>query len=129
MPRQKKQPKKIWDFVKGISELLKSLPDALDWLVRVMERIIVLGIACAILFVGFQVLAGKQIQPEEKSALTKMAENWRIIFVVLVPLFYLTIRTFIEEIVEAFGVKRKKKELIPPRQEEEEEDVRPSEKV
>jgi hypothetical protein len=86
--------------------LVKVIPLALDWLVRVMERILVLAIAFVACYVGWQIVLGHQMSDVERHGLAKAAENWRIVLVLLVPILYLTIRTFIEEVVEAFGMKR-----------------------
>jgi hypothetical protein len=40
-----------------------------------------------------------------------MNENWKVGLLILLPLFYRPIRTFLEELREAFGMKRTPREV------------------
>lgn len=84
---------------------VKRLPDLLDWLVAVFERLLVLGIAVAVLWAGYRLGAGKATQ-NEKDTIFKLGENWKAALFLLIPLFYKTVRVFLEEVQEAFGMKR-----------------------
>lgn len=77
----------------------------MDWLVSFVERAIVLMLGFAIVYLSFALLAGRDSQADI-DIISKLAENWRIVFFLLIPIFYRVIRKFLEEVYEAFGMKR-----------------------
>jgi hypothetical protein len=80
----------------------------LDWLVSVAERLIVLGLSGLVFHFGYHVWRGT-LSADESKILPLLGQNWKIIFVLMVPLFYQTIRTFLEEVQEFWGMTRPKK--------------------
>ena len=77
----------------------------LDWLVSFLERLVTLSIGVAIGFVGWRLISSKTA-PE---VVTTLGQNWKALLLLLVPLLYQTIRKFLDEVEEAFGMKRQKK--------------------
>jgi hypothetical protein len=77
----------------------------LDWLVSVAERLLVLGMTVAIFRFGYQVVRGNSTV-EQMSVLRFFADNWKIGIIVLVVLFYGTVRIFLEQVQEVWGMKR-----------------------
>jgi len=84
---------------------VRRLPDFLDWLLAVVERSLALGIALVVFWVGFRLASGKAT-PNERDTIFKLGENWKAAFFLLIPLFYKTVRVFLEEVRGAFGMKR-----------------------
>jgi hypothetical protein len=82
----------------------------LDWLVMVAERLIVLGLCSAIFYVGYRFLSGRATT-EDKELVTAASNNWKTVLLILIPLFYQTVRVFLEEVQEAFGMKRRQRQL------------------
>ena len=65
-----------------------------------------LSIGMAVAYVGWHLLfTGKQ--PADVLATVNL--NWKALLVLLVPLLYQTIKRFLEEVEEAFGMKRQPK--------------------
>lgn len=85
----------------------------LDWFVKVAERLMVLGIMYVVFYFGHLFYRGS-LSKEQNNAIEFAAQNWKIVFILLVPLFYLTVRTFLEEVQVAAGMTRAKKALEPP---------------
>jgi hypothetical protein len=82
----------------------------LDWLVKVAERLMVLGIAYVVFYFGYRFYHGS-LSKEEDASIALAAQSWKIIFILLVPLFYQTVRIFLEEVQVAAGMTRVKKAL------------------
>ena len=87
----------------------------LDWTVGVAERLVVLAIAFVAFYVGFQTLRGTS----EKPLLEALSANWKGLLLLLVPLFYRTVRGFMERVEEAWGMKTRSstKQTDPTKQE------------
>jgi hypothetical protein len=100
-------------LVRSISE---GILGCLDWLVRLAERLIVLGLAFVILRFGYRLIFWP-IPPDATDWITKIAANWKAVILLLIPLFYRTVRIFLEQVEEAFGMKR------PPQKSSEEEEA------
>ena len=84
----------------------RSLLTFLDWCVSVSERLVVLSIGMAVAYVGYRLLfTGKQ----PADVLATLNLNWKALLVLLVPLLYQTIKSFLDEVEEAFGMKRRPK--------------------
>lgn len=89
--------------------LSKVLPAAvlsiLDWLTRVVERAVVLAIAFAVFYFFWHIIHGNQSQVSSaEHALEVCSQNWKGLLILLVPLFYRTIRTFLEKVRRAWGM-------------------------
>jgi hypothetical protein len=91
---------------------------ALDWLVSVAERVVALGIACVIFYTGLLLVSGVKAVPKPSNIqttmprlaaveiLTAVSENWKALLILVIPLFYRTIRGFVERMEEGpFGTK------------------------
>jgi len=87
-----------------VPPIASAVPAFLDWLLSIVERLLVLGISFVIFSVGYQMMKGRA--DREIAALAKVGESWKMLLLLLVPLFYRTVNRFIEEAHEAFGVKR-----------------------
>ena len=86
--------------------LIRDLPRLLDWLLAVAERLFVLCVLSGIFYLGFRAIRGT-ISQEQKKLLPILADNWKIAILLLIPLFYQTVRIFLEEVQEFWGMKRK----------------------
>jgi hypothetical protein len=78
----------------------------LDWLVALLERLITLSIGVAVFIVGWRLVWGKSAA----DVLTTVNQNWKALLIILIPLLYQTIRKFLDELEEFYGMKRKKKD-------------------
>ena len=87
---------------------LSDLPDWLNWLLSVVEPLVVLLITVLTSYIAWCLAISKSADKQAHAlALIKgIAENWKAVLVILVPLFYRTIRIFLEQAEEALGVKR-----------------------
>ncbi len=108
----------LWGWVREV----RQLPKLLDWALAVVEPLVALGFACAVFYLGSRVVFGTASE-DERRLIKDVSENWKIAVVVLVPLFYRTVRIFLEEVVEAAGMKRRPRQEI--REDEEASPVRP----
>jgi hypothetical protein len=84
------------------------LSSSLDALVAIVERIFVIGIA---VFVGWLLVAlvlGSTPVAETRAArvLILFNDHWKALLILLVPLFFRTIRGFIEEVQEFAGMRK-----------------------
>lgn len=87
---------------------LSRLPDFLNWLLSAIEPLIVLGITVSVSY-GAWCLIMPEANGRQARILALMKginDNWKAALVLLVPLFYRTIRIFLEQAEEAMGVKR-----------------------
>lgn len=86
-----------------------QLPDWLNWLLSVIEPLVVLAIAFVILYIGYCTVfrPASQQQAWFKELLEEFNNNWKAGVLILIVLFYRTVRTFLEQAEEAFTVKRK----------------------
>jgi len=66
--------------------------DSLEWLLKVAERLLVLALTLAVFVVGWRLLFTPST---EQPAVLKV--DWRILPVILIPLFYRPLRDFVEE--------------------------------
>jgi hypothetical protein len=93
---------------------LAELPEWLNWLLSLVEPVIVLGIAFCIAY-GAWCLVTPELNGRQAriiSAIKVLSENWKSAMLLLVLLFYRTIRMFLEQTEEAWGMKRKKTDPI-----------------
>ncbi len=97
----------VWGYVREV----RQLPKLLDWFLGVVEPLLALGFAAALFYLGVRVVLGKA-STEERNLIKDTAENWKIVVIILVPLFYRTVRIFLEEVREWAGMKRKPRHEI-----------------
>lgn len=105
----------IWTWIRALPRWILLV---LDWLVSVAERLVVLGVVCAIFYIGRLWVSGAM--PISKLGITAptistspaaeilkaISENWKALLLLLIPLFYRTIKGFIERMEEGpFGTK------------------------
>lgn len=99
---------------------MRAILGVLDWLVSVAERLLVLGLSFVIFYFGYQLVRGNST-PSQLAVLKFFADNWKIGIIVLVVLFYGTVRIFLEQVQEVWGMKRPlslvtdKPEPMPPK--------------
>jgi hypothetical protein len=87
---------------------LSDLPDWLNWLLSVVEPLVVLGISAWIAY-GAWCLVRPEVNGRQARILVLMKhmnDNWKAGLILLVLLFYRTVRIFLEQAEEAWGVKR-----------------------
>ena len=83
----------------------------LDWLVMIAERLTALGVTALVFWFGWRFVLGRDVKIQE-SVLDKMSTNWKALLILVIPLFYHTIRTFLEEVREFGGMKRAKMDAV-----------------
>lgn len=85
--------------------------ELLDWSIGFVERLVVLGAMLLTVFVVAALVCANYKTLPDASTIARVVrhihENWRAFIVIFTPLFYRVIRKFLEEIDEAFGMKRK----------------------
>ena len=87
---------------------LGELPDWLNWVLSVVEPLIVLGITVSVSY-GAWCLVRPDVNGRQARIIVAMKginDNWKAALILLVLLFYRTIRIFLEQAEEAWGVKR-----------------------
>lgn len=89
---------------RGLKAIPRGILAALDWLVGVLERLTVIAIGCIVFYTGWQFLQGSVTQ-SLRDTVKALSDNWRILLLVLVPLFYRAVRSFLERLEEAWGMK------------------------
>ena len=95
---------------------LAPLPEWLNWCLAVVEPLVVLAIATVILYLGYGAVfqpQGNAMGPSLKELIEEVNDNWKAGVLLLIVLFYRTVRTFLEQAEEALGVKRKLQRLRP----------------
>jgi len=85
--------------------MMKTILRGLDWLVSVVERLLVLGLSFVVFYFGYQLVRGNSM-PGQLAVLKFFSDNWKIGIIVLVVLFYGTVRIFLEQVQEVWGMKR-----------------------
>jgi uncharacterized membrane protein YGL010W len=98
----------------------KRLLDLIDLILHFNEGLLVLVITWVIICVGWRLIW------EQREGQPILKVDWRIFLLLLVPLFFRPIRTFIEEAVDFLGIKRERRGKTSP--EEEVEKVKPRQK-
>jgi len=99
---------------------MNAILRGLDWLLGIVERLLVLSLACFIFYFGYQLVRGNSI-PEQLAILKALSDNWKLGLIVLIVLFYGTVRVFLEQVQEVWGMKRPlpgvpdKPEPLPPK--------------
>jgi len=99
-------------FLRLLSSILgklTQLPDWLDWLLSVVEPAVVLAVTSVILYIVYWLVFGPEQDPRQarfRELIKGVSDNWKAGLVLLIILFYRTIRIFLEQAEEALGVKR-----------------------
>ncbi len=86
-----------------------TIPDSLNWLLSILELLIVFAIT---LLVGFAIccfLWDTGQVPRFTKLIQVINENWKASLVLLIPLFYRPVRAFLENLEEAGSLKRGKR--------------------
>jgi hypothetical protein len=109
-----------------VLERLSGLPDWLNWLLSVVEPLLVLGITASVGYVGYR-LVFVPSQPSRTAELLKfiqtVGENWKAAVILLLILFYRTVRVFLEQIEKGpLGMERRR----PLQVQEPEEEANPT---
>lgn len=68
----------------------------LDWLLCFAERLVAIGVCVAVLYLGFRLTFGRASQSDAQS-LSTLSQNWKVLLLVLVPLFYPTVKKLVQE--------------------------------
>jgi len=98
------------NIISGVTRVRQVFREILTWLdgiVSVAERLLVLAMTAVVLHFGYHAWRGT-LSANEKEIVSILGKNWKVVFILMVPLFYQTIRTFLEEVQEAWGMKRAK---------------------
>jgi hypothetical protein len=87
----------------------------------VIEFLVVLliGVGLSLFFVyevWWVIFSGVGRQPRLTSALELISKNWKAGLLLLVPLFYRTVRTFLERVEEAWGMKARSPQAMETKQ-------------
>jgi ABC-type spermidine/putrescine transport system permease subunit II len=91
------------------------LPSLRNAVFAVVEPAVVMGLAVltaysALALICFPVLNERRIRV--KDAIETLGRNWVVVTVILVPLFYRTVRSFLDELREGpFGMKREPRRI------------------
>ena len=91
-----------------IRRIFVGIPKCLDWCVSVVECLIVLGVSVVVFHFGYHVWCGT-LSPGERDTATLVSQNWKILVILMIPLFYQPVRIFLEEVQEVWGMRRPKK--------------------
>jgi hypothetical protein len=85
----------------------------IDRILRILEittlLVLVAGMVIVAFYESFWIFWGDLASSRHARLATVMRElneNWKPTLLILVPLFYRTVRTFLEQVEEAFGMKR-----------------------
>lgn len=92
---------------------LASFRSACHWTatgaIKAAETLTVLGVFGVASYIGWWLVFGDVKDPRHDrmlSLLGTVSDNWKAFLLLAIPLFYRTVRTFLEEVQEAFGMKR-----------------------
>ncbi len=92
----------LWTIIQALPAwIIKTL----DWIVAATERLIVLAIAFTAFYTGWIAFRGDTKSSDTfAQALKTLSENWKGLLLLLVPLFYRTIRAFLERVRKFAGM-------------------------
>jgi hypothetical protein len=96
----------------------ETIPDYLNWLLSILELLIVFAIASLVGYAVFCFLLGTSQEVRFTRLMQVVNENWKAALVLLIPLFYRPIRVFLENLEEAGSLKRRKSIPASSQQEE-----------
>ncbi len=101
----------------------ETIPDFLTWLLSIVELIIVFSIALFTGYLAFCFLFETSGELRITRLMQTVNQNWKAAIVLLIPLIYRPLRTFLEDLQEAGPFKRKT--LTPSDKQEETNPVSP----
>jgi hypothetical protein len=85
---------------------LVRLPDWLSWLLSVIEPLTVLAATYLMCYVAYWVVfTGGQWHTHLVMTIRELNDNWKAGIIILIVLFYRTIRAFLERVEEFWGMK------------------------
>lgn len=88
---------------------LAQIPEWLDWILSAIEPIVVLAVAFVVAYVVYwAVFSTGHWHDHIVTTVKELSDNWKAGLMLMVVLFYRTVRMFLEQAEEAFGVKRKR---------------------
>jgi predicted ABC-type exoprotein transport system permease subunit len=87
-------------------QIMKLILEILDWAVMVVERLLVLALGFLVFYFGYLLLRGSFTQ-NQSDILKSLSDNWKVGTILLIALFYGTVRKFLEEVHEAWGMKKR----------------------
>lgn len=94
-------------FVQGSPAAIVAI---LDWVVAVIERMVVIAVALIAFYSGWLAFH----EPGKSDALTQtlkaLSEYWKGLLLLLIPLFYRTVRTFLEKVRKFAGMETETEE-------------------
>src|SRR5271167_311634 len=76
----------------------------LDWIIGLAERLVVIAIACVGFYIGWGAFHTADQTKFMKDMLNPLSENWRALLPLLIPLFYRTVRAFLERVEKFAGM-------------------------
>ena len=89
--------------------VLRATPNALlgvlDWFLNLAERLIALGICAMIFYLGFRFVSGAASESDSK-LFALAASNWKVLLLILIPLFFPTVKKLFLEAKEIGWYKR-----------------------
>jgi hypothetical protein len=95
----------------------ENVPDLLDWIVSVLSRVFICCATLGLLWYGGWAAHGDPFSRHLfKQTATYLGKNWGVGMLIILPLYYLPVRKFLEELETFYGAKRRS----PPKAEEKE---------
>jgi hypothetical protein len=86
-------------------------------LLRIVEYVSVIGVFLVIWYAAWFLVTKEPANPTRQrmlSLLQTINDNWKAFLLLGIPMFYRTVRTFLEEVQEAGGMKRGRQEPKEP---------------
>lgn len=100
--------RKVFQTIKKLSQL----PDWLNWLLSVVEPLLVLGIGGMLCYIAYRFVFIPEQRPQDSQLLSfikAVSDNWKAGLILLLVLFYRTIRVFLEQVEKGpLGMERRK---------------------
>ena len=104
-------------YLSSISGVLATVMRVLDWVLGIAGRVAILAGAAMVVYAIFQLFFGAE-EPDQSRAgkvLALLNANWKAILLVLLPLLYLPLKTFLDSITEVtFGGTKFRRGKYPP---------------
>lgn len=82
--------------------------EILDWIVKVAERLVVLALVLLVFWFGYHLYCG-DAAGYQVAVLKALGDNWKALLILLLVVFYDSVKTFLEEVQEFGGMKRERK--------------------
>jgi hypothetical protein len=102
----------IWEIVRKSTRkliaLILSIPKRillfLDWMISMSERLVVLAITYIVSYIGWCTFHAANQAQYMKDTLGPLSDNWKGLLVLLIPLFYRPVRSFLERVERFAGM-------------------------